>query len=231
MRSEWFEAISFPIAAAQDPRTKPRELSTLLAVRSLATKSNEASWWSDHPFGSRERGTPIPMRQIHHRLRVADPVVLRRILHDLQQWHYCLVRHRPGEMSRFDLLTEQDVHFHDWGRFAWIPETVVVDARLNAGDVAAYIALAAAAELEVQEKWGPWEVAEERPMYGVHCTISARDLDILAGYSHSTQRHRHLDRLVATRHIRLRTRPKGQRKGDFDLLTSGAANVALPMGV
>ena len=81
------------------------------------------------------------MRQIHRRSRVRDPVVLRRIFHTLEQWYCCIVHHRPGEMSRYDVPTEEDYLMHDWDRFAWIPEAVVVDVRLNAGDMAAYVAL------------------------------------------------------------------------------------------
>ena len=64
-------------------------------------------------------------------------------------------------------------------------------------------------------------------MFGARCSATARQVSDLAGFTHSTQRNRHLDQLVTARHIRMRTRPWGQRVGEFDLLTNGAVNVAL----
>ena len=106
---------------------------------------------------------------------------------------------------------------------------VTDDFTLKPGHLAAYLALAHAAEQrridELPDNIGDldgWEFAS----YGHRCGLRGRDLDRAAGFRHSTTRNRYLTELVQTGHITVEQKGHQQQPTRYRLLTSQAADQA-----
>lgn len=149
---EWWSNVFIPLAAIEDPRTKPGHLSVLCAVLTLV----EPKWWElEDPFldfGCPGRGIGISQYRLRQLAGLSDPVSLLRYERDLDEWGYIHRGHRPGQLTLYDVPLWTDSDFEFDHRVA-IPRLLAGDTALKPGHRAAYLALSFVAEQVRQGEW------------------------------------------------------------------------------
>jgi hypothetical protein len=222
---QWFEAIWFPTRPLLDPRFRPGHHSLLLAVlRLTASHASVDRAWSE--YGDERHALPFAEAAVLRYARFGDEALARYRL-DLARWGFLRYRQRPGHASSYDIVAIDDDT--DIDKFFPVPAMVTDDFALKPGHVAAYLALAHAAEerrlRELPENIGDFD-GWEFPAYGHRCDLRGRDLDRAAGYRHSTTRNRYLTELVQTGHITVEKKGHQQQPSRYRLLTNEAADQA-----
>jgi hypothetical protein len=220
----WHEPVWLPTRPLQDPRVKPGHISLLSALHRLtaADRSGEREW---HEFGDELHALPFTEAVVLRYARFGDEALVR-YRRDLQRWGYIRYETRPGRASLYDIVTISDDM--GTGEFLPVPAMVCDDLSLRPGHIAAYVALAHAAEerrLRELPDIGDLD-GWEFPAYGYRCALRGRDLDRAAGFRHSTTRNQYLVELVQTGHISVEKKGHQYQSIRYRLLTNQAADQA-----
>jgi hypothetical protein len=225
-RLQWYDAIWYPTRPLHDPRVRPGHHALLLGLHRL-TAPYVLGERDFYEYGDDGHAVPFVESVVLRRARIGVQALPRYRL-DLTRWGYVRYRQRPGYPSLYDVVAHADVS--EPGLYFPVPLMVCEDFTLKPGHIAAYLALAYAAEQlrheELPSNAGELE-AWETPMYGSRCVLRGKELDRYAGFRHSTTRGRYLNELVYTGHVNVIQKGKKQRPGKYRLLSNEAADEAL----
>jgi hypothetical protein len=223
---DWYETVHYPSQPLLDPRFRPAHHSLLLALHRLTAsdRSGEREW---HEYGDERHAVAFSEAQVLHHARLGVQA-LPRYRRDLQQWGVLRYRVRPGYPSLYDIVAFENVF--EPGLFFPIPVMVCDDQGLRPGHLAAYLALAYAAEQrrleQLPENAGDLETWE-LPMYGSRCVLRGRQLDGMAGFRHSATRNRYVRELVHLGHAQIAHKAQKHLPSTYRLLSNDAADRAL----
>lgn len=221
----WYEPVWLPTRPLQDPRIKPGHIALLSALHRLtaADRSGEREWSA---YGEIGHALPFTEAQVLLRARLGVPALPRYRL-DLAQWGYLRYRVRPGYPSLYDIVAFDDVF--EPGLFFPIPVMACDDFNLKPGHLAAYLALAYAAEQRRLEELPDNADLEvwEAPMYGSRCVLRGKQLDGMAGFRHSATRKGYLRELIHLGHAQMAHKAQKHLPSTYRLLSNEAADHAL----